>query len=182
MSRAVVTSLYCHNYLISLIMLDCQRKRLMRTDVKRREVWEWRDHTRLIHGATWVIDAPQWLVSSLLPFSIASPLGMASVLLLPCLPRINPFDSPGLDAYHVPRVSWSSTTPSATARRPVRLHRFLDRTALSTLRLKAPLAPLDHLPVPGTLAVLHGCGVNRRPVCLQGRTWPEPGTQAVEAQ
>ena len=34
MSGAVVTSLYCHNYLISFIMLDRQRKPLMRTDVK----------------------------------------------------------------------------------------------------------------------------------------------------
>jgi hypothetical protein len=25
--------------------LDCQRKLLMRTDVKRREIWEWSDHT-----------------------------------------------------------------------------------------------------------------------------------------
>jgi hypothetical protein len=25
--------------------LDCQRKPLMRTDVKRREIWEWSDHT-----------------------------------------------------------------------------------------------------------------------------------------
>ena len=43
----MVTSLYCHNYLISLIMLDCQRKRLMHTDVKRREIGEWSDHTPL---------------------------------------------------------------------------------------------------------------------------------------
>src|SRR5262245_60830416 len=38
--------LYCHNYLISLVRLDRQRKLLMRTDVKRREIWEWSDHTR----------------------------------------------------------------------------------------------------------------------------------------
>jgi len=47
MSRAVVTSLYCHNRLISLVMLDCQRKPLMHTDVTRREIWEWSDHTHL---------------------------------------------------------------------------------------------------------------------------------------
>src|SRR5688572_15378964 len=46
MSRAVVTSLYCHNHLISLVMLDCQRQPLMCIDVKRREIWEWSDHTR----------------------------------------------------------------------------------------------------------------------------------------
>lgn len=45
MSREVVVCLYCHNYLISLIRLDRQRKLLMRTDVKRREIWEWSDHT-----------------------------------------------------------------------------------------------------------------------------------------
>jgi hypothetical protein len=28
-------------------MLGCQRKSLMRTDVRRREIWEWSDHTRL---------------------------------------------------------------------------------------------------------------------------------------
>ena len=39
--------LYCHNYLISLVRLDRQRKLLMRTDVKRREIWEWSDHTLL---------------------------------------------------------------------------------------------------------------------------------------
>jgi hypothetical protein len=46
MSREVVAILYCHNSLISLVGLDCQRKLLMRTDVKRREIWEWSDHTR----------------------------------------------------------------------------------------------------------------------------------------
>jgi hypothetical protein len=46
MNKALVTSLYFHNHLISLVMLDRQRKPLMRTDVKRREIWEWRDHTR----------------------------------------------------------------------------------------------------------------------------------------
>jgi hypothetical protein len=45
MSREVVAILYCHNSLISLVGLDCQRKPLMRTDVKRREIWEWSDHT-----------------------------------------------------------------------------------------------------------------------------------------
>jgi len=45
MSREVVAILYCHNSLISLVGLDCQRKLLMRTDVKRREIWEWSDHT-----------------------------------------------------------------------------------------------------------------------------------------
>jgi hypothetical protein len=45
MSREVVTSLYCHNHLISLVMLDCQRQHLMRINVKRREIWEWSDHT-----------------------------------------------------------------------------------------------------------------------------------------
>jgi hypothetical protein len=45
MSREVVAILYCHNPLISLVGLDCQRKLLMRTDVKRREIWEWSDHT-----------------------------------------------------------------------------------------------------------------------------------------
>ena len=44
MSRAVVTSLYCHKHLMSFVMLDPQRKLLMRTDVKRREIWEWSDH------------------------------------------------------------------------------------------------------------------------------------------
>jgi len=47
MSREVVAILYCHNSLISLVGLDCQRKLLMRTDVKRREIWEWSDHTPL---------------------------------------------------------------------------------------------------------------------------------------
>ena len=46
MSREVVAILYCHNSLISLVGLDCQRKLLMCTDVKRREIWEWSDHTR----------------------------------------------------------------------------------------------------------------------------------------
>src|SRR5215216_170510 len=45
MSREVVTSLYGHNSLISLVRLDRQRKPLMHTDVTRREIWEWRDHT-----------------------------------------------------------------------------------------------------------------------------------------
>ena len=45
MSREVVAILYCHNSLISLVGLDCQKKLLMRTDVKRREIWEWSDHT-----------------------------------------------------------------------------------------------------------------------------------------
>jgi hypothetical protein len=45
MSRAVVTSLYCSKHLISLIMLDRQRQPLMRIAVKRRETWEWSDHT-----------------------------------------------------------------------------------------------------------------------------------------
>jgi hypothetical protein len=40
-----VAILYCHNYLISLVRLGRQRKLLMRTDVKRREIWEWSDHT-----------------------------------------------------------------------------------------------------------------------------------------
>jgi hypothetical protein len=43
----VVTSLYCHNHLVSLVMLDHQKNPLMRTDVKRREIWEWSDHTPL---------------------------------------------------------------------------------------------------------------------------------------
>ena len=43
--QKVVAILYCHNSLISLVGLDCQRKLLMRTDVKRREIWEWSDHT-----------------------------------------------------------------------------------------------------------------------------------------
>jgi len=47
MSREVVTRLYCHNDLISLVMLDRQRKPLMRTNVRRRESWEWSDHTLL---------------------------------------------------------------------------------------------------------------------------------------
>jgi lysophospholipase L1-like esterase len=46
MNREVVTSLYYHNRLISLVMLDRQRKPLMRTDIKRREIWEWSDHTQ----------------------------------------------------------------------------------------------------------------------------------------
>jgi hypothetical protein len=37
----VVTSLYCHNHLVSLVMLDHQKNLLMRTDVKRREIWEY---------------------------------------------------------------------------------------------------------------------------------------------
>ena len=45
MSREVVAILYCHKYLISLVRLDRQRKLLMRADVKRREIWEWSDHT-----------------------------------------------------------------------------------------------------------------------------------------
>jgi hypothetical protein len=31
--------------LVSLVMLDHQKNPLMRTDVKRREIWEWSDHT-----------------------------------------------------------------------------------------------------------------------------------------
>jgi hypothetical protein len=54
MSREVVISLYTHNRLISLVMLDCQRQPLMRTALRRREIWEWSDHTRkkvgLDHG------------------------------------------------------------------------------------------------------------------------------------
>jgi hypothetical protein len=50
MSREVVAILYCHNSLISLVGLDFQRKPLMRTDVKRHEIWEWSDHTRLGPG------------------------------------------------------------------------------------------------------------------------------------
>lgn len=50
MSREVVTSLYCHNQLISLVMLDRQRQPLMRINVKRREIWEWSDHTPLQWG------------------------------------------------------------------------------------------------------------------------------------
>jgi hypothetical protein len=46
MSREVVPSLYCYNYLISFVMLDYQRKPLMRIDVKQLEIWEWSDHTR----------------------------------------------------------------------------------------------------------------------------------------
>jgi hypothetical protein len=45
----VVTSLYCHNHLVSLVMLDHQKNPLMRTDVKRREIWEWSDHTQFQH-------------------------------------------------------------------------------------------------------------------------------------
>src|SRR2546423_14980997 len=45
MSREVVTSLYSHKHLISLIMLDRQRQLLIRTDVRRGEIWEWSDHT-----------------------------------------------------------------------------------------------------------------------------------------
>jgi hypothetical protein len=45
MSREVVAILYYHKYLISLVRLDRQRKLLMRADVKRREIWEWSDHT-----------------------------------------------------------------------------------------------------------------------------------------
>jgi hypothetical protein len=47
MSGEVVTSLYSHKHLISLIILDRQRQPLIRTDVKRREIWEWSDHTLL---------------------------------------------------------------------------------------------------------------------------------------
>ena len=36
-----------HKHLMSFVMLDPQRKLLMRTDVKRREIWEWSDHTPL---------------------------------------------------------------------------------------------------------------------------------------
>ena len=49
MSREVVTSLYSHKQLISLVMLDHQRQPLMRTDVRRREIWEWSDHTRVVN-------------------------------------------------------------------------------------------------------------------------------------
>jgi hypothetical protein len=42
----VIASLHCHYHLISLVMQDGRRKPLMRTDVKQRESWEWRDHTR----------------------------------------------------------------------------------------------------------------------------------------
>jgi hypothetical protein len=45
MSREVVTRLYCHNDLISLVMLDRQREPLMYIDSRRREIWEWSDHT-----------------------------------------------------------------------------------------------------------------------------------------
>jgi hypothetical protein len=47
MSREVAAILYCHNHLISLVILDFQRKPLMHTDVTRREIWEWRDHTHI---------------------------------------------------------------------------------------------------------------------------------------
>ena len=47
MSREIVAILYCHKYLISLVRLDRQRKLFMRADVKRREIWEWSDHTLL---------------------------------------------------------------------------------------------------------------------------------------
>jgi hypothetical protein len=43
----VIASLHCHYHLISLVMQDGRRKPLMRTDVKQRESWEWRDHTPL---------------------------------------------------------------------------------------------------------------------------------------
>jgi hypothetical protein len=46
MSREVVTSLYFHNHLISLVMLEFQRKPLMLTVDEGRDIWEWRDHTR----------------------------------------------------------------------------------------------------------------------------------------
>jgi hypothetical protein len=60
MSREGVESLYCHNYLISLVRLDRQRKLLTRTDVKHREIWEWRDHTRLHDdlGPVWGYTSP----------------------------------------------------------------------------------------------------------------------------
>jgi hypothetical protein len=57
MNGEVVTSLYCHNHLISFIMLDHQRKSLMRTDVKRREIWEWSDHTQCMVASALSRDA-----------------------------------------------------------------------------------------------------------------------------
>ena len=50
MGGEVVTSLYCHKHLISLTILDRQRQPLIRPDVKRREIWEWSDHTRSHSG------------------------------------------------------------------------------------------------------------------------------------
>jgi hypothetical protein len=47
MNREVITRLYCHNDLISLVMLDRQREPLMYIDLMRREIWEWSDHTPL---------------------------------------------------------------------------------------------------------------------------------------
>jgi len=38
--------MYRHNRLISLVMAYRPRKPLKHTDVRRREIWEWSDHTR----------------------------------------------------------------------------------------------------------------------------------------
>ena len=54
MSREGVESLYCHNHLISLVRLDRQGKLLTRTDVKHREIWEWRDHTHILSHLRYV--------------------------------------------------------------------------------------------------------------------------------
>ena len=59
----MVAILYCHNSLISLVRLDCQRKLLMRTDVKRRESWEWSDHTPLDEGLG--VQPHQWASGAL---------------------------------------------------------------------------------------------------------------------
>jgi hypothetical protein len=40
--------------LVSLVMLDHQKNPLMRTDVKRREIWEWSDHTPANRTLSWM--------------------------------------------------------------------------------------------------------------------------------
>ena len=52
----MVTTPYSHNHLISLVMLDRQSQPLMHTDVRRREIWEWSDHTPSLPPVT---DLPQ---------------------------------------------------------------------------------------------------------------------------
>ena len=63
MSREVVTSLYSHKHLISLIMLDRQRQLLIRTDVRRGEIWEWSDHTHLHRALDDALDLRQSLLN-----------------------------------------------------------------------------------------------------------------------
>ena len=94
MSREVVTTPYSHNHLISLVMLDRQSQPLMRTDVRRREIWEWRDHTPVrgfagilyegLNGAppTAIVATPNDLYQQLGLHKVLSPLRLRGLTAL----------------------------------------------------------------------------------------------------